>query len=117
MPQPSSHRITIRLTGEEYLELKAKAGDTPLSTYLRNTALAESAKKRKTPVRPPKADQKALAQVLALLSQSDALRALKDINALAFDDPDAAQAEIAQVLSDLHTIKTLLMLALGVAPR
>ncbi|MGB0659564.1 MAG: hypothetical protein ACPGNV_05230 [Mangrovicoccus sp.] len=116
MPKPTAHRITIRLTGEEYAELRAKAGSTPLSTFLREAALTQSATMRKAPVKPPKADQRALAQILALLCQADSLKALRNINSIAFDDPALAEARIQAAQDDLGTIKALLMLALEVAP-
>ena len=111
------HRVTIRLTGEEHQELLAKAGSTPLASFIRQTVLSESVQMRKAPVKPPKADHRALAQILALLCQADSLKALHTINSIAFDDPALAEARIQAAQDDLGTIKALLMLALEVAPR
>lgn len=67
MSRTSDHRITIRLTPEEYAVIEAAAGDTPKSAFLRQAALAQAAKRRNTAQRVPAETTKVLAKILALL--------------------------------------------------
>ncbi|MEP3247764.1 MAG: hypothetical protein ABJN40_07440 [Sneathiella sp.] len=77
MSKTPDHRITIRLKPEEYALLKAKAGNKPLSVFLRELSLTNAAKRRSVSKPAPINDHKALAQILALLGQHELVEAFK----------------------------------------
>lgn len=78
---PSQTRpFSVRLTAEERARVEQKAGDMPLSTYLRSLALNEDAAYRRTRGKRPVKDHQALAKVLAALGAS---RIASNLNQLA----------------------------------
>lgn len=119
--QPSDRRLTVRFTGEEYALLEAKAGSRPVSTVLRELVLAEAATKRRAAVREPIKDHLALAQVLALLGQSDIVREFKHAGRQVEDGVLAATGDTHRAIDEaqatLGDIHRLLMRALGVDER
>lgn len=121
MPQRTDHRLTIRFTREEFAEISAKAGNTPLAAFVRERVLEKVSDRRRSPGHAPVKDHVALAQVLALLGPSplvgsfrEAARGIENGSIAASDDLDAVLRAAA---TDLSEIKTLLMTALGVAER
>lgn len=121
MSRRTDHRLTIRFTGEEYAELKAKAGGTPLASYARRQLLDETTAKRKSPKNAPIKDHVALAQVLALLGASDLVSTFRDAMRGARDGvvPRSQETDVllTQIARTLAEIKRLLVRALGIAER
>lgn len=114
-------RLTIRLTPEEYAEIKAKAGAKPLATFAREL-LVEKADQRRTPrVRAVMQDQAACARLLAMLGASAAVQALRDAAAGTADGTlptsEDIEASLETVAANIAEMKRLLMQALGVAER
>lgn len=121
MPKPKQHRLTIRLTPEEYAELQTKAGDKPLAAFVRTAALEQAARRRKTKTRNQIQDRVALAQILALLGNSDLVRdfhcAARDVANGAVPTDETIEQTIARIEANLTQIRALLMRALGVPER
>lgn len=107
-------RLSVRLTPEERLELARRADGVPLSSYVRSELLGKRAGRGSR-----KPDQRAIAQVLALLGQSDAFVSLQSLAASAelgaLPDDAEAIAAIHEARDDLAAIKSLLMMALRIA--
>lgn len=116
MSEPVDHRITVRLTGDEYLRLCDLAGAAPLSRYMREAALGAKAKRKPTQARRV-ADKAALAQALALLGQTELYASLRrlskaaDLGALPLDDETRAQ--LTASFATVEALRLLLLAALG----
>lgn len=121
MPNLPDHRITIRLKRDEYALIMAKAGNNPLSTFLRNLALENAAKCRNAYTPAPVEDHKALSQALALLGQHKLVSAFKkagkDIENGVQPGDDETKMLLHECSDLLAGIHKLLMSALGVAER
>lgn len=117
MPRQTDHRITLRLKPEEYAQITAKAGDTPLSTFIRQTALGGSASKRSKPQRRVMLETALAAQILARLGQHDLVQdfktATKNVEDGTLDTDDAHLHRIDACHAMLSDIRALLMEALG----
>ncbi|MEM7507585.1 MAG: hypothetical protein AAF415_12655 [Pseudomonadota bacterium] len=121
MPHRPDPRLTIRLTPEEYAEIKAKAGAKPLATFARELLLAKADRRRNAQVRAVMHDQAAYARILAMLGASAAVQAFRDAvrgtsNGTLPTSKDI-EASLDAVVADIAEIKRLLMQALGVAER
>lgn len=121
MPKTPDHRITIRLKPDEYALLVAKAGNKPLSAYLRTLTLEKAVAQRKAIKPAPVKDHRALSQILALLGQADFVHSFKhaaqDIQN-GIEPTDSETKELLQGCKDqLNSIHSLLMHALGVSER
>ncbi|MRI54426.1 hypothetical protein D8770_10725 [Methylobacterium sp. DB1607] len=112
--------FSLRLNAEERARLAAEAAGAPLGTYLRAKLLGEPvpARVRKSGI--SIADRRALAQLIALLGRS---RVFSNLNQLAHAAntgslPVTAETEaaLAQALADLHEIRALLLISLGLKP-
>ena len=119
MPTPPDHRLTLRLKPEEYAVLKAKAGNRPLSTFVRELVLDKAAGRRTVSKAAPIKDHKALAQTLALLGQHTLVRSFKQVQR-GVDDGTLPEDEETRVLlcachDLLASVHDLLMRALRVA--
>lgn len=112
---PKDIRLTIRLTPEERLLLEAKAGDRALSGFVRALVFDKVSKRRAA--RAPTQDTQKLAQILALLGRSNALKALTHLAQAAehgvIDLDTETLAQITAAQSDLADIRRLLLRALG----
>ncbi|MEM9279992.1 MAG: hypothetical protein AAGA76_15605 [Pseudomonadota bacterium] len=121
MPNPPDHRLTLRFKPDEYAVLKAKAGDKPLSTFVRATVLETATIRRKKAKAAPIIDHKAIAQILALLGQHELVQAFKDSGRDTDSGVKPADDETRLLLKEcrdlLAAIHNLLMRALRVAKR
>lgn len=110
MPRKSDIRVTIRVSEEEFALLQAKAGGTPLSTFMREAALGMAVKTRTKLRRNADANAKLLAQIVGLLGTHPLVSAFKD----AADDVDRDKAAECEAL--LKEVRDLLFQALGKRP-
>ncbi|MCA8883365.1 MAG: hypothetical protein KDA50_06415 [Rhodobacteraceae bacterium] len=117
MSRQADHRITLRLKPDEYAQITAKAGDIPLSTFIRQTALGASANTRAKPQRRVTLETALAAQLLARLGQHDLIQdfkaAAKDVEDGTLDTDDARLLRIDACHAMLSDIRALLMEALG----
>ena len=121
MSNRRDHPVSIRFKPEEYAQLVAKAGTTPISTFVRRFVLDEVASRRSGWKAAPVKDQAALAKVLALLGQDSRVQAFKR-SAQQIDDGTAdcdgdTRQQIAACHAMLADILSLLMRALGAGKR
>ena len=121
MPRTPDKRITIRLKPDEYAFLVSKAGNKPISAFLRILTLEKATAKRKSTKPAPIKDHKALAQILALLGQKRLVRAFKQAHRDIENGALPTDGETKQLLRDckelLNQIHHLLMQTLGVPKR
>ncbi len=112
--------FSLRLSAEERARLAVEAAGAPLGTYIRAKLLGEPvpARVRKSGI--SIADRRALAQLIALLGRS---RVFSNLNQLAHAAntgslPVTAETEaaLAHALADLHEIRALLLISLGLKP-
>lgn len=115
--QPSP--VCIRLTTAERDQLQAAAGGKTISAYIRSR-IFDSDKPMRA-VRVPKPDQTALAQVLALLGQSQLATELRDLTALAkigaLPASPESEAAIKRACTHISEIRIALFKALGLTDR
>ncbi|MEP3297882.1 MAG: hypothetical protein ABJO27_15660 [Pseudoruegeria sp.] len=114
MPRHTDHRITLRLSPEEYARLQEMAGNRPLSSFVRETALGAQFKRRKINRLPSEAI-KLLARVLAVLMQHPLISSFKQVahsEETSLDPQDDIHATIRDCHALLIEIRTLLMDAL-----
>jgi hypothetical protein len=112
-----SRPFAIRLNEAERAELERQAGTMPLGTYVKSRIFSDQTKASKRAVRRPVADHAKLAQLLAMLGQSDigarldALAHAADHGTLVYDQ--ATQEAIVSACAEVHAMHGLLMKALG----
>ena len=120
MSAPASERSTplsVRFTESEKAQLKALAGNTPVSLFIRERALGgepEPRKPRPSPVR----DADVLGQLLALLGQS---RLASNLNQIAKAANQGSlpvtvelEADLRQACAEVFEMRFLLLKALGI---
>lgn len=116
-PGLSARSLSVRLTDEERSVLLAKAGGTPLGTYIRDAALGVAAQASRRRSRRPVGDQKALAQVLAAFGQSRIANNLnqlaKAVNIGALPVTPETESEIVEACAAVKAMRGLLLRALG----
>ncbi|TPW26421.1 hypothetical protein FJU08_22325 [Martelella alba] len=97
--------------------LASHAGDKPLSTYVRDYVLRAHKAKRRPRRKQATADQKELALLLALLGRSEISPLLREVLSCAETRKllldEEIKAELRQACADIATIRTTLILALG----
>lgn len=112
--------FSLRLSEAERARLACEAAGAPLGTYIRAKVLGEPvpARVRKSGI--SIADRKVLAQLIALLGRS---RVFSNLNQLAhaantgsLPATEETEAALVQALADLHEIRRLLLIALGLKP-
>ncbi|MEM9030142.1 MAG: hypothetical protein AAGC70_17400 [Pseudomonadota bacterium] len=115
--RPSMSPLTLRLTPEERTRLEELAAGMTLSAYIRACVFAEDRKLRKTRPADVTAERKAAAEALALLGHS---RIASNLSQLAhhatlgvLDLGPEEKAHIAEAMTHVAAIRTLLMQALG----
>jgi hypothetical protein len=117
MSKTPDHRTTIRFKPDEYALVTAKAGKKPVSTFLRDLALEKAAQRRKAHSPAPLKDQKALAQILALLGQHKLVNAFKQAQRHIDNGVKPTDDETLMLLREcrdlLASIHALLLRALG----
>lgn len=120
-----SHRaatkpISIRLTVDERLLLQQKAGNKPLSAFIRGLALGDQASSPTTRKQnyEPQQQRVLLAQILGLLGKSNAASSLSELARLArmgaLPVTEETELMLQQACSDTSKIKTALMKALQI---
>lgn len=128
-PSPTPRRIrrrkapapySLRLSETEHARLACEAAGAPLGTYIRAKVLEEPvlARVRKSGI--SIADRNVLAQLIALLGRS---RVFSNLNQLAqaantgsLPATQQTEAALIQALTNLHEIRRLLLIALGLKP-
>ncbi|MCV6545675.1 MAG: hypothetical protein OIF56_00055 [Cohaesibacter sp.] len=115
--KPKSQTFGIRLTIEERAELERRSGELAVGAYIKNVLFADGDKYRHRRARAPVQDKTSLAQILALLGQSnvgarlDVMVAAAENGTLIMDDETVAA--IQNACAEVHAIRLLLMKALG----
>lgn len=118
MPETTDIRITIRFKPDEYALLEEKAGDKPISRFIRELSLEKAAGQRKSVKSAPVKDHRALAEVLAKLGAS---RRASNLNQLAraantgsLPVTPETESALQAACQDIRAIKHMLMKALGI---
>ena len=113
----STPRITLRLTEDENNDLRERAGDLSVSSYVRECLFAKDATRRKRRSYRPVADQQALAQILSKLGQSRMASNLNQIayhaNAGSLIVDEVTLDEINEAAATIAWIRVTLIEALG----
>lgn len=115
MSRTSDHRITIRVTPEEYALIEAAAGNKPKSAFLREAALAQAATRRKTVRRMPKETAALLGKILAMLMAHPVIAEFKRSSKAVEDmleSQDDLHAKIRECHAFLKETRDLLVTAL-----
>lgn len=109
--------LTLRLTPEERAKLEELAVGMTLSTYVRACVFGHEAKRRKSRPKDVVADNKAVAEALALLGQS---RIANNLNQLAYhanigalNIGDIELSQINEAYEHILAIRALLVTALS----
>lgn len=114
---PKTKPISIRLTDEERAMLERRAGNYALSAYIR-LKLFDVQTSRSTTNKSPTKDKQALAQVLALLGKSSLASSMADLAHGArlgtLLVSEETEASIKKACTDIATMKSALMRALGI---
>lgn len=119
-PSPASDKkptpFSLRLTVEERTYLERKAGNRPLSVYIREILLGDQCSKRRAQ-RKPKVNQKELAGVLAALGQSRMSANLNQIakaaNSGSIKVPEDTQQQLEDAYQAIIAMREALYIALG----
>ncbi len=112
-----SQTFGIRLTKEERTELERRSGELATGAYIKTMLFADGNKSGHRGPRQPVQDKTNLAQILALLGQSnvgprlDALVTAAELGTLVIDEETVAA--IQNACAEVHAIRLLLMKALG----
>ena len=112
--------FSLRLSPDERARFGVEAAGAPLGTYIRAKVLGEPvpARVRKSGI--SIADRKVLAQLVALLGRSRVFSNLNQLAHAANTGSLAATPEtevaLIQALTDLHLIRRLLLVSLGLKP-
>lgn len=113
--------FSLRLTKEERAELERRAGSMPLASYIKSVLFAGDAPTYRARRKPPVADRKALADVLACLGASrlannlNQLAKAANIGDLYFDE--GTKRDLGRAAADIAAMRDLLMRALGYKPQ
>lgn len=109
--------FSLRLTKEERNTLERRAGSMPLASYIKSVLFAPDAQTYRARRKPPVADKKALADVLACLGASRLSNTLNqiakaaNIGDLYFDDE--TKRVLNRACIDIAAMRDMLMRALG----
>jgi len=113
----STPRITLRLTEDENNDLRERAGDLSVSSYVRECLFEKDVTRRKRRSYHPVADQQALAKVLSKLGQSRMASNLNQIayhaNAGSMIVDEVTLDEINEAAASIAWIRVTLIEALG----
>jgi hypothetical protein len=122
----SSVPVSIRVTAEEKAQLQAMAGSLAVSSYIRHrlfddAAVTVRAKRYQKKSRQPSIDRAQIAQLLGTFGQSELARSMLALSLAVQMGELEASAEmegcIKQACSEIHAIKTTLIMALGIKPQ
>lgn len=111
--------FSLRLTKDERISLERRAGSMPLGSYIKSLLFAENAPTYRARRKPPVADQKSLADVLACLGASliannlNQLAHAANTGTLYFDSD--TKIEIERAAGDIRAMRLMLMRALGMS--
>lgn len=108
--------LSLRLTAEERAAVEAKAGSLPLGAYIKSVVLESDAPRYRARRKPPVAEQRLLAEILARLGASRTAANLDQIaRQLALGtlrlDPDL-EAELKQACAEVAWMRATLVAAL-----
>jgi hypothetical protein len=109
--------LSLRLTAQERKNLAARAGDLPLSTYIKGVLFGGDAPSFRRGPRSVSVDRQLIAQVLAALGSSRLASNLSQIakyihlGNLIFDQ--TTKDDLRQAAADISAMRALLMHALG----
>lgn len=120
LPSP----VSIRFTDDERALLKREAGDTALSTYVRErvlgSAAAPRAKRYRKKKRQPGLDAQTVAQLLGTLGQSELGRSMLALALAAESGALPVTPELSEKLDaacdDIREMRIALVVALGIKP-
>ena len=122
MSNPKAKRpapLSIRLSEPERKLLTQRAGDTPLSTYVKRQVFGDAGTSSRAP-RAVSLDRALAAQILSLLGETRVSNNLNQIaknahtGSLVFDD--RTLADLKEACQSVRQVRDLLMQALGKAP-
>ena len=112
--------LSIRLSAGEREALTARAGDLPLSTYVKRILLADDAPVFRKSPRPAPVDRELLGRVLAKLGASrigsNLAQIAKHANLGTLPVDETLQADLQAACAHVTEIRSLLMQALGKEP-
>jgi hypothetical protein len=112
------HPVSLRMTFEEKANLERAAAGMSLSAFIRWRLFDPDAPAPKSRGKHPVKDQRALAQLLALLGQSRIANNLnqlaKAVNTGSLPVTPETEAELKQAASDIALMRRLLMEALQI---
>lgn len=113
----SANRLTIRLTDAEREALERAAGTRPVATYARERLLGPQAGKRKASRR-PKQDARLLAQILAMLGQSELPKTMRELAQASATGtlPGDLRLSLKAACLTIEKMRHDLTLALGIKP-
>lgn len=108
--------FAVRLTDDERVYLKRKAGTRPLGTYIRECILGEQAKQRRT-YRQPRVNDKQLAAVLAELGNtrlsSNVNQLARAVNTGTLDVSEDVEQQLLDAYEAILAMREALFVALG----
>ncbi len=117
MSSSQSHRITIRFKPDEFALIQKKAGDEPISVFLRDLIFQEASQRRIKTQRRVGIDAKAAAVILARLGQHRLVAEFKtvarQVDHGVLDANDAELTALLECHEMLCEIRCLLMQAIG----
>lgn len=109
--------FSLRLSFEERAELGKRAGDMPLSAYMKSLLFTEDAPSYRKRRKPAQADEKKLAEVLACLGASRISNNLNQLakaaNSGALHVDEDTRKSIHAACDDVRLMRLFLMEALG----
>lgn len=109
--------ICLRVSPEEKARLEHDAGNMTLSAYIREKVLGENAAPRKRRMKRPVKDQRTIAQLFALIKQTQSWNNLnqiaKAINSNTWMVSPESEKALQEACKAIIEIRSLLMKALG----
>lgn len=117
--------VCVRFTEAERAQLEAEAGETALSTHIRDCLFDNNARDRARRYRKKRRyaepDTALIAKLLGMMGQDDMVKALFALLVAAESDrvamSDEVQASLDRACSQIDEMRDMLVLALGVKPQ
>lgn len=112
--------FSLRLTDKERRKLEAQAGAMPLASYIKSVVLTDDAPRYRKRRKPPVAEQRLLAEILARLGQSRTANNLnqiaKHLNQGTLVIDEELERDLHQAVVDVAWMRATLIDALGIKP-